>query len=109
MEEQFHAHLLELEIPIDESDLYVFRGEWAKEHFLQILQAKDETNEGTTKEFPFAANCWVPRIADAYKKTWVQWSDSQREDAIVTIQDGFRAYISELGLTDADASKDPNL
>ena len=42
-------------------------------------------------------------------KTWVELSDSQRKHANVKIRDDFRAYIAELGLTEEDASNDPNL
>jgi len=109
VEEQFEAHMLKIGIPVDESDLKVFRADWAKEHFLQIIQAKDETKEGTTNEFPFAANLWPQKIVDAYKKIWLQWSDLQKEDAAAMMQASFREYTIEVGIADEETSKNSSL
>ena len=94
---------------MDPSDLDVLRADWAKGHFLQILQATEDTQDGTCHNFPFAATLWPQKSVEAYKQIWRQWSDVQKEDAVAMMQASFRAYTIDLEIADDEPSRDSSL
>ena len=67
VEKQFEAHMAKIGIAVDASDLNVLQADWANGYFLQILQAKEDTQDVMFDEFPFAVTLWPQKIIDVYK------------------------------------------
>ena len=109
VEQQFETHIATIGVVMDPSDRDVLRAEWSSEHFLQILQATKDTEDGTCHNFPFDTSVWPKKRAEAYKQIWRHWSDVQKEEAVSMMQASFQDYTIELELTDDEASRDSSV
>jgi hypothetical protein len=109
MHRQFETHIAMIDLAMDPDDLEVLQADWSKRHFLQILQATENKQKGACHNFPFVATLWPQKNLEAYKQTWRQWSDEQREDAVAMMQASFRAYTIDLEIDEHKASRDSSL